>query len=153
RCARCGIHLGQSKVQNLGVAPFGNEKVGWLDVPVNDSFGMRRIQRVGHFDAEIKQALHAHWAARYGVLEGFPLQILHGDEPPIALLADFINGADVRMIQRRRRARFAPESLQRLRIFGHSSGRNFNATKRPSCESSALYTTPMPPPPSSSRTR
>src|SRR5262249_9097163 len=96
RCARCGIHLGQSKVQNLGVAPFGNEKVGWLDVPVNDSFGMRRIQRVGHFDAEIKQALHAHWAARYGVLEGFPLQILHGDEPPIALLADFINGADVR---------------------------------------------------------
>src|SRR2546426_11333647 len=29
-----------------------------------------------------------------------------------------------------------------------SSGRNFNATKRPSSVSSALYTTPMPPPPS-----
>ena len=34
-----------------------------------------------------------------------------------------------------------------------SSGRNFNATKRPSSVSSALYTTPIPPPPNFSSTR
>src|SRR5436305_843496 len=34
-----------------------------------------------------------------------------------------------------------------------SSGKNFKATKRPSSVSSALYTTPIPPPPTFSTTR
>src|SRR6516162_4651240 len=37
--------------------------------------------------------------------------------------------------------------------FARSSGKNFRATGRPSSTSSALYTTPIPPPPSFSRMR
>ncbi len=45
---------------------------------------------------------------------------------------------------------------KRLRAWSsleNSSGRNFKATRRPSLVSSALYTTPMPPPPSFSSIR
>ncbi len=81
------------------------------------------------------------------------IEVLHGDERLIPTLPNLMNGTDVQMIQGGGRARLAMEALQSLRIQGDLAGRNFRATNRPREMSSALYTTPIPPPPSFSTTR
>ena len=50
------------------------------------------------------------------ILQRRALQILHDDERAPVLLADVVDRADVRVVQRRRRPRFAREPAQRLRI-------------------------------------
>src|SRR5438093_11617526 len=79
---------------------------------------------------------------------------LHQQKRLTFVFVDILNRADVRMVQRRRRASLPRESSSALGSFlATSSGRNFSATGRPSRVSSALYTTPMPPPPIRSSTR
>ena len=56
------------------------------------------------------------------VLERLAIQKLHGDERLAVVLADLVDRADVRMVQRRRGTRFAPEAFQRLRVAGHFLG-------------------------------
>ena len=87
------------------------------------------------------------------LLQRLALQQLHGNERVAVGFVNVIDCADVRMIQRRGGASFAFETLQSSGSLDSSLGRNFSATKRPSFVSSALYTTPIPPPPSSSRMR
>ena len=72
------------------------------------------------------------------VLQRFAAEALHDNEELPFVLTNFVDGANIRMVERRSRARLAPKSLQRLWILEASSGRNFNATKRPSAVSSAL---------------
>ena len=62
------------------------------------------------------------------------IQKLHGDEGSPVVLADFVNRADVGMVQRRRRPRLAPKALQRQRfarrIFGQELQRHQTAERR-----------------------
>ena len=53
------------------------------------------------------------------MLQRHAVEKLHDDEGLIAVLADLVNGADVGVIQRRRRTGFATETLQGLRVHGH----------------------------------
>src|SRR5260370_34159220 len=69
---------------------------------------------------------------------GYAVQKLHGNERLLAVLADFVDGADIGMIESRCRASLPAKAFQGLRSRERSSGRNFRATKRPSSVSSAL---------------
>ena len=110
-------HLGQSEVQDLGVAAWADEDVGGLDIAVNDACAVRRIQRVGDFDAERQHRVHVQTAmAGDALLQRAALQILHGDEGAAVLLADVMNGADVGMIQGGRGSSLALEPAQRLPV-------------------------------------
>ena len=68
------------------------------------------------------------------ILQRRALQILHDDERSPVLLADVVDRADVRVVQRRRRLRFAREPAQRLGIprelFGDELERNGTAQPR-----------------------
>src|ERR1700675_737828 len=48
-----------------------------------------------------------------------PVKVLHYDERLAVLLANVVNGADIRMVERRRSSRFTAESLQRLPVLRH----------------------------------
>ena len=48
-----------------------------------------------------------------------PIQKLHGDERLITVLADVVNRADVGVVERRGRLRFAPETFECLRVPGY----------------------------------
>jgi hypothetical protein len=48
------------------------------------------------------------------VLERLPFEELHGDKPSRVALIDFVNGADIRVIERRGRLRLTLEAGQRL---------------------------------------
>ena len=124
--------LGQPEIQNLGVAALGDEDVGGLDVAMNDPLGMRGIQRVGNLDRQTEHSFIFHGLSADAMLQRHALQKLHGNERLSPCLADFVDGANIGMIQRGSRPRLPPKTFQGLRVFATSSGRNLRATKRPS---------------------
>ena len=77
---------------------------------------MRGVQRVGDLRAHVEGRVQAQRTGGEPILQRRPLQILHDDERPLVLLADVVDGADVRVVERRRRLRFAREPAQRLWI-------------------------------------
>src|SRR5216683_5546772 len=79
------------------------------------------------------------------MLQCHAIKKLHGDEGAAVLLADVVNGADVGMIQGRRGLRLTPEASQRLGVFGDIIRKKLQG------DEAALYTTPIPAPPSFSR--
>src|SRR5271157_385963 len=50
--------FGQPEVENLGMPAFGEEDVRGLDVAVNNSRGVRRIQRISNLDSERQQGFY-----------------------------------------------------------------------------------------------
>src|SRR5215471_3927311 len=57
--------------------------------------------------------------SRDAVFKGRSIQILHGDECMPMLIINFVEGADVGMIQSRSGFGFTAESLKSLRILGN----------------------------------
>ena len=49
--------LGETEIENFGVAALGDENIGGLDVAVNDAFGVRGVERVGDFDGESEEVV------------------------------------------------------------------------------------------------
>ncbi len=65
------------------------------------------------------------------MLEREALQELHGNELAIFVTADFINGADIGMVQRRGGTGFAAEALQGLWVLGDVVGKEFQSDEAP----------------------
>ena len=78
---------------------LGHEDIRGLDVSVNDALLVRRIQRVGDLDRQVEQRLNLERLAFDQVPEGLPFQQLHGNEWLAFVLADFVDGADVGMVE------------------------------------------------------
>src|SRR6266487_5847191 len=137
-------HFSETEIENFGVSAISHEKICRLNIAMDDTFGMGGFESVGNLDTDVEEALKFEWAAKEQLFECLPFQVLHNNEGPSVIFANFVDGADIWMVQpdaarasRRKRSR-ACESC------ATASGRNFKATKRPSGVSSARYTTPMP---------
>jgi hypothetical protein len=102
-----------------------NKDVGGLDVAMNDALTVRGLQSLGDFDRLRQQALYVHGAAGDAVFQRYAVEKFHGNERLLAVLADFIDGANVRMIEGRGSASLAAETLHRLRIARHFVGKEF----------------------------
>ena len=99
---------------------------------MDDAFGVGGIEAVGNFDGEREQGFVVQRLAADQMLEGHAIEKLHGDEGLVAVLADFVDGADVGMVQGGGGAGFAAKALEGLRdratdrraeISGRRSGR------------------------------
>src|SRR4029079_659655 len=66
---------------------------------------------------------------RYRPAERVAVQILHDQEVNAILMADIVQGADVRMIQPGDRTSFLLEALARLRIIGHVRGQDLDCDR------------------------
>ena len=117
----------QTEIENLGVAAIGDENVGGLDVAVDDSLAVRGIERIGYFDRQGEQAFELHRLAVNQMFQGLAAETLHHDEQMSVVLADFVDGADVGMIQRRRGARLAAKAFESLRILRGIVGKKFQS--------------------------
>ena len=93
-----------------------DEDVRGLDVAVDDAARVRGLERVGNLQRGIEHLIHAERTGREVVVERFALQAFHDDERLALLLIDRVNRADVRVIERGRRARFATETFERGRV-------------------------------------
>src|SRR5271166_4434729 len=85
--------LCQPEIEDLSVACLSDKDVRGLDVAMDNSGCVSGRESV---DA---------------VLQRHPVQILHDQKYLIVVLADLVDGADVGMVQGRRRTRFAAETL------------------------------------------
>ena len=117
------FYLRQSEIQNFGVPTLSHEEVGRLDIAMNDTLRMRRIERVGNLDRQVQQRLHFHRSRADAVLQRRAFEQFHGDERLPVLLADVMNSADIGMIQCGSCLRLTFEARQSLRVFGHILGK------------------------------
>ena len=62
------------------------------------------------------------------MLQGLALEQLHRNERLAVLFADFVDGADVRMVQRGSSLRLTPKAFESCGSCAMSSGRNLSAT-------------------------
>ena len=135
------------------MSALGDEDVGRLDVAVDDSLGVRRIQRVGNLDAQRQDGLRLHRPAADAVLQRHPVQVLHHQKRLIAVLADLVNGADVGMVEGRGGARLAAEAFQRLRVLRHVIGQELQSHEAAKFSVFGLVDDTHPAPPSFSTMR
>ena len=122
--ARIG-ELGQAKVENFGGTTIDEENVCRLDIAMDNAFGVGRFEAVGDLDAEVEKFGDGDGLAGDAALERLTFEELDGDERAAFEFADIVNGADVRMIERRGGAGFAAEPFDGLGILRDVVGEEF----------------------------
>ena len=100
-----------------------DEKVRWFDIPVDNSLRMCGVERIGNLDAQIEHRLDVHRPAGDHMPKRLSLQQLHGNEGSPVSLIDFVNCADVWVIQRRCSLGFALKTAEGLRITAQFVGK------------------------------
>ncbi len=89
------------------------------------ALGVCRPERIGNLNRQFQHFVERKRLARNAVLHRFTVEKLHSNELLAVLLADVVNGADVRVIQRRSGLRFAAETLQSTGIVEHFGRQEF----------------------------
>ena len=122
RCAPGHRELGDAEVEHLRLPAAGHEDVRGLDVAVDDAAGMRGVEGVGDLDPELEHAVERQRPARDLVLQRAAVEQFHDDELLALVLADVVDRADVRVVERRGDARLAAEPFERLGVGGEIGG-------------------------------
>src|SRR5689334_205356 len=122
-----GRNLRKAEVEYLSVTASGDEDVGWLHIAVYDAGPVGGVERVGYFDCDRPDFLRRHGRSREAVLERRAAEQFHSDECHAGVAADFVNRADVRVIERGCGARLAAEALERARILGQFVGQKLQS--------------------------
>ena len=104
--------FGESEVQNFCATALGDENVGGLDVPMNDSFTVCGVERVRNPNRQTHQDIRLDRVSRDAVLKRRAFQKFHGDKRFAVLIVNFVNRTDVRMIQGRSRLGFALKAAE-----------------------------------------
>ncbi len=120
--AASGNKLGQPEVDDLSLPARRDQDVRRLNVAMHDAFAVRRVQGVGDLNGEIEQFLQFRTMPRREPVQRLALNELHGDERFAIRIADFIDRADVGVVQRRRGACLEFERLERLLVPGQAPG-------------------------------
>jgi len=82
---------------------------------MDDTFQVRSIQTVGHTNCYLEQRFEFHGPTlRDDVLQRSAFQKFHSDERSAVFFADVMNGADVGVVQCRRRLSFPSKPCQSL---------------------------------------
>jgi hypothetical protein len=111
------------------VAQFGDKEVGRLDVAMDDVLGMRCIQRIGNLNTQPQNRVDLEWPGLDPLFQGLALEKFHGDEGAPIVFINFINRADVGMVQGRRSFGFAPEAAKSFGILCDRIGKEFERDK------------------------
>jgi hypothetical protein len=85
---------------------------------VNDPPDVRSFETVSHPERHHENLLYAHPLPDDPLFQRLAFEQLHGDEMPAFVLVDVVDGADVRVIQRRGRLGLPFEALQTLAVVG-----------------------------------
>ncbi len=96
---------------------------------MHDPSRVRRIQRIRNLDRQLQPLIQRQRRAGNSLLQRLTIQKLHGDERAPIRLANFIDGADIRMVQRRSSLRLALKSSERLAIARQFIGKEFQSHK------------------------
>jgi len=93
-----GASFARPKSKILACPRAGYKYVGGLDVAVDDSFAVGRIECVRNLSSQLQHSLEGQRLAGHAVRQSLAIEKLHRDKLLAVLLADVVNGADVRVI-------------------------------------------------------
>src|SRR6266851_1976995 len=116
-------HFREPEIENLRLTSIGNEDVRGLDVPVDDTLRVCRVESIGDLDAQIEHRLDLQRLASDPVPERLPLQQFHGNKSSPIRLVNFVDGADVRVVQGGRSLGLPLETAESLCIVGEFVGK------------------------------
>ena len=116
--------LRQPEIQDLHPPARADQYVRGLEVAMDDPFLVGRRQRIGQRNADAQKGFDRDPGRLNHSIERHPLHQLHGEKvDPLGVL-DRVNRDDVRVTQRRYRARLPPEALEPVGIVGHLRGKH-----------------------------
>src|ERR1700747_1582897 len=107
-------NLSQPEIENLRLPSIGNEDIRRLDIPMDDALCVCSVESVGDLNAEIEQCFNFQRLACDHVPECLSLQQFHRDKRSPIDLVNFVDRADVRVIQSRRGSCFPLEAAEGL---------------------------------------
>ena len=107
----------------------GDEDICGLDVAVDDVFCVGGVERVCDLDGERQNRFRVHRPPIDAMFQRHAIEKLHGDERLALLVVNFMDGADVGMIQGRGGLGFALEAGERLRVSGDILGKELESDK------------------------
>src|SRR5215470_17322448 len=99
------------------MATLGHEDIGGFDIPVDHACGMGSVQCIGDVNGESEKSFHFQRTPRNTLLQRHTVQKFHHNEWLTLLLPDFVDGANVGMVQRRSCLCLTLEPSQRLWVF------------------------------------
>ena len=106
-------------------AGFREDRVPGLQISMHDASAMRFAERIRDLNPISKSLFHGKRAALESLGERLPFQILHDEEIDAVFAPNVMKRADVRVVQRRNRTRFAFQTLAELGVIREVSGENF----------------------------
>ena len=92
---------------------------------MKDAERVRRVEPVSDLDADRKHQLNACGPARDKLIKRLARHILHDDKGFLALLADLVNRANIRVFNRRSKPRLAQHGGAHLLRGQHAALQNF----------------------------
>jgi hypothetical protein len=92
---------------------------------MDDALRMGGVECVGDIDGDFEEAIEREKAGTEERFEIRAFEILHDDVEEAVLRADFVDGADVGVIERGGGAGFAAKTFKGLRILGGFAGEKF----------------------------
>jgi hypothetical protein len=110
--------LREAEVHHLHVPVRGQHDVGGLQIAMEEPALVRFLQRFGDLAGQSQGLGQPERAVLQAPVERVAGDVLHDQEDRVALFADLEDLADVRMIERGHRHRFAPQPLPRLHVGG-----------------------------------
>ena len=89
---------------------------------MNDAVRMGFRQSVGDLSGDGQRFVQAERLPLHSNVKRLAFDVLHDDEAAVVYLANFVDRADVRMVESRRRARFSDKTLSRVFICDRFEG-------------------------------
>ncbi len=115
--------LASPKSKNLRLPATGHEDVRGLDVTMDNALRMCPVESVCDLNAQIEEGFNLDWSAANQVPKSLAFHQLHGDEGPAIYLVNFVDDADVGVVQGRCRFGFPLEPAEGLGIAGQFFGK------------------------------
>ena len=125
RVRRDPQQFSETKIGDLHLPFFGDENVLWLDVAVDDSFIVRKLQRCANLHHKFKGLV---WSDGLEVEQGaqvHPVHIFHDEVVILPGVAEVINVDDTRMIEFGQGPGFPAEALGKGGMWGGSLRQDF----------------------------
>src|SRR5437867_6643808 len=121
--------LRQTEVENLQLVSLVEHYVRGLDVAVNDVAAMRFGQRVGQLERELQRLIEGKRPPADELLERLAVDVLHHEEHDVLGFVNFVDCADVRMIDSRCSASLPQEAHASLLVTYQLGGKRFDGDR------------------------
>src|SRR5262249_35801224 len=108
--------FGQSEVKDFDQPVGTHHDIFRFDVTVDDPGFMRRVQGAGYLNRDLKNLGGVHSPTPDSAPQRFALDEFADDEMDAFVPPEFVNGDDVRVIERRRRARLLLEAAETVAV-------------------------------------